>query len=473
MERITDPVDLRDYNEDYDIALRLFRQPGLTQADLSFSVYDADNSVPILRARKNTLLFGDGTTAEDKYIYARTGAAQEPFIKYNVTSGKWEIYPAPSGGGGAEPILAAHKILQADVHTDTESGDPVQGDLIVANATPKWARFPKGAANQILGVQASGATLEWKNIISLLAAGAGISISGSTVATITNTGVLSVNAMAGAVSIVGTTNQVNVSSGGGTVTLSLPQNIHTSAAPTFGGLILGSTAKRVGSTGIFIGLEHIASYIEFLTSAYDVGYGAKIYGVDSGGGVTSVRLAVRGQSVSWTDAITVLAQNGAGNGWVGIGISPTSRLDVNGQITIRGGTPAVGKILRCSSATGLAEWSNLKRMLVFPIPGNPAAGAPVSVRIVAPTSGTITAVKHICTVAASTTYTYDINKNGTTIYTTQSNRPQRTSAHGTSLITAAMPDVTSIAAGDVFEIDLDVQGTGVKDVVFFIEYVET
>jgi hypothetical protein len=760
MERITDPVELRDYNEDYDIALRLFRQPGLAQADLSFSVYDADNSVPILRARKNALLFGDGTTASgDKYIYARTGAAQQPFIRYNVTSGKWEIYPAPSGGGGPEPVLAAHKILQADVHTDTESGAPVQGDLIVANSTPKWARFPKGAANQILGVQASGATLEWKNIISLLTAGAGISISGSTVATIANAGVLSVNAMTGAVSIVGTPNQVSVSSGGGTVTLSLPQNIHTAATPTFAGITLtgltgvlfgngasavtalaatgalqylrrnaantayefatisasdiphnllsaphpdtvaaspvlgdiiaanstpkwqripGNTtttkkfltqtgtgtasalpvwdviavtdlpahasrhqdggadeinvtglsglladAQKVSvakNSGAIIGTRQKLNFIEgigitltitddaanqrvnvTINSAQDIATdstptfyalnitsGLSVFGSPGLFGIVTLhmqgasnfseglRIRKRGNTSDANGAVAANAELGYHSfyGWDGssyargafiiaktteawnsaahgtelsIYTTPTGgtgnveclRINSNGVVqilstlanalTVAGGIKAgsggvniidaSGRIPALTSTyfasldassllatltmrknsstvgsprrqmnfiettgmqidvsdtgTEFAITPRVKRMLILPIPGDPNAGAPVSVRIAAPTSGTITAIKHICTVAATTTYTYDINKNGTTIYTTQGNRPTRTSAHGTALVTASMPDVTSFSAGDVFEVDLDSKGTGVKDVVFFIHYTES
>ena len=78
----------------------------------------------------------------------------------------------------------------------------------------------------------------------LLAATAGSGIGVSTTAgnvTISNTGVLSVT---------GTTNQVTAAPTSGAVVLSLPQNIHTGASPTFvgatlTGLATGSTATDV------------------------------------------------------------------------------------------------------------------------------------------------------------------------------------------------------------------------------------
>ncbi len=63
-------------------------------------------------------------------------------------------------------------------------------------------------------------------------AGTGISVDTTTGSvTVTNGGVTS---------IAGTSNQVTASASTGAVTLSLPQNIHTSATPTFGGLTVGN-----------------------------------------------------------------------------------------------------------------------------------------------------------------------------------------------------------------------------------------
>ena len=53
--------------------------------------------------------------------------------------------------------------------------------------------------------------------------------------------VTSLNSLTGALSIVGTTNQINVSPSGSTITLSTPQNINTSANVTFGTITTSSS----------------------------------------------------------------------------------------------------------------------------------------------------------------------------------------------------------------------------------------
>jgi hypothetical protein len=54
-----------------------------------------------------------------------------------------------------------HNLLDASANQDTLAGNPLQGDLIVGNATPKWARFPKGAALQVLRMNAGATNPEW------------------------------------------------------------------------------------------------------------------------------------------------------------------------------------------------------------------------------------------------------------------------------------------------------------------------
>lgn len=54
----------------------------------------------------------------------------------------------------------------------------------------------------------------------------------------------------------------------------------------------------------------------------------------------------------------------------------------------------------------------------------------------------------------------DVNKNGTTIFTTQGNRPAIV-AGATATASEAVPDVTTVALGDVYKIDVDQVGSSV------------
>lgn len=52
---------------------------------------------------------------------------------------------------------------------------------------------------------------------------------------------------------------------------------------------------------------------------------------------------------------------------------------------------------------------------------------------------------------------FDVNKNGTTIYSTQGNRPKVTATNTVGAL--ATPDVTTLAAGDVLTVDVDQVGS--------------
>ncbi len=101
-------------------------------------------------------------------------------------------------------------------------------------------------------------------------------------------------------------------------------------------LTVGSyLGTMTSTTGIALGGDQ--NTIEFLNSNYGLGYGAKLYGMDQGNGLTSFRLAVRGNSSTWTDALYVKAgDNGGGGGnlgYIGIGSNnPDARLTVNGTV---------------------------------------------------------------------------------------------------------------------------------------------
>lgn len=69
---------------------------------------------------------------------------------------------------------------------------------------------------------------------------------------------------------------------------------------------------------------------------------------------------------------------------------------------------------------------------------------------------------------AGETLRVDVNKGGTTIFTTQANRPSLTGTNKTA--TSGAPDVTNFAKNDLFTIDVDVStaGTAIEDVIVLI-----
>jgi hypothetical protein len=68
----------------------------------------------------------------------------------------------------------------------------------------------------------------------------------------------------------------------------------------------------------------------------------------------------------------------------------------------------------------------------------------------------------------------DINKNGTTIFTSQGNRPT-IAISGNATSSEPVPDVTAMAAGDYLTIDIDQVGSTVagSDLSIFIRYRRT
>lgn len=75
------------------------------------------------------------------------------------------------------------------------------------------------------------------------------------------------------------------------------------------------------------------------------------------------------------------------------------------------------------------------------------------------------------TAPAGASVIVDVNKNGTTIFTTQLNRPTVAAAATQDL--ASVPDVTGYAAGDYITVDVDQTGVAPNngsDAVVLIEY---
>jgi hypothetical protein len=78
---------------------------------------------------------------------------------------------------------------------------------------------------------------------------------------------------------------------------------------------------------------------------------------------------------------------------------------------------------------------------------------------IVPFDGTIVDVRtRLDTAPVGSTFIVDVNKNGTTVFTTQGNRP--TIAIGANVSSNVAPDVTAVAAGDQISFDIDQIGSG-------------
>jgi hypothetical protein len=147
--------------------------------------------------------------------------------------------------------------------------------------------------------------------------------------------------------IAGTNNQVVVTNGGGTITLSLPQNIHTAASPTFSSLNLsaGSNQLVLNSSGITGTLTWTPTSTNKIITLPDqtgtvclntgncAGSGAGI----GGSGTTNFVAKFTGQ---YTLANSVLYDDGTN---VGIGTTaPSTKLHVVGNSSFMGGSVGIG-----------------------------------------------------------------------------------------------------------------------------------
>jgi hypothetical protein len=99
------------------------------------------------------------------------------------------------------------------------------------------------------------------------------------------------------------------------------------------------------------------------------------------------------------------------------------------------------------------------RVETFSIPGTLTVGTGMA-RLYFPRACTIiNVIASVGTAPTGASVIFDVNKNGTTIFTTQGNRPTITAS--AFVDTSSVPDVTSIAAGDYLTVDLDQIGSTV------------
>ena len=131
----------------------------------------------------------------------------------------------------------------------------------------------------------------------------------------------------------------------------------------------------------------------------------------------------------------------------------------------------VGKYLKAGASAPAWDEATIGFSFAIPIDSPGSTGTDKGVFHFAPgVAGTIDEVYIMAKTAPGTdkTLTVDVNKGGTTIFTTQANRPSLVDTATED--TSGTPDVTSFSKNDKFTVDVDVStsGTAVADVIVLI-----
>lgn len=120
--------------------------------------------------------------------------------------------------------------------------------------------------------------------------------------------------------------------------------------------------------------------------------------------------------------------------------------------------------------TPKAHTHNVKTTLSFAVVGNLTVAADQAPTLLAPCALTIQKVKVVVkTAPTGSTIIVDVNKAGTTIFTTQANRPEI--PIGGTTDDSGTPDVTALAEGDKLTIDIDQIGSGTPGADLTVEVV--
>ena len=149
-------------------------------------------------------------------------------------------------------------------------------------------------------------------------------------------------------------------------------------------------------------------------------------------------------SRSWQDIFQ------KGQGLSPIAVDQLSGIEVDLATALSGGAAAAPIVFSYSGVAATGSGTNR-----FPIV------LPASIHGVVATAGTA---------PTGSSLIFDVNKNGTTIFTTQANRPLISVSSNISSI--AVPDVTSVATNDYLTVDIDQIGSTIagSDLVVVITF---
>ncbi len=133
-------------------------------------------------------------------------------------------------------------------------------------------------------------------------------------------------------------------------------------------------------------------------------------------------------------------------------------------------TTTIEGLLKGADGKVAAATVAVKTVLTFGVESTLSTGANKTFELAAPCTLTIQKVKiHVKTAPTGASLIVDVNKGGTTIFTTQGNRPE-IAASGTDDDSGA-PDVTALSEGDVLSVDIDQVGLTVAGSDLTVEVV--
>jgi hypothetical protein len=177
----------------------------------------------------------------------------------------WKVFNGLQDETSAQINTSGTGFTLAAFKAGAITGTSFTGQVLATNGVVSGSSQITGIGNaQLTNSTISGVSLGSNLYTLTIGTGlSGTSYNGSGAVTIANTGVLSITTNtglssnvsatgnvtitnAGVTSVAGTSNQVSVSGATGAVTFSLPQNIHSGAAPTFAGLTINGAITATG-----------------------------------------------------------------------------------------------------------------------------------------------------------------------------------------------------------------------------------
>lgn len=270
--------------------------------------------------------------------------------------------------------------------TNVDSSAWSQGDLVYISATGTWNHLAKNTtATRYLANTGTTNNPNWDqiNLSNGVANTLGVGNGGTGQTSYTNGQLLIGNTTGNTLALgtlTGTTNQVNVTNGAGSITLSLPQSIASSSSPTFTGLNLsGLTASGLIATDAS---KNLTSTVSGLSPTFT---GLNLSGLTASGlvatdasknltsSISGLSPTMTGLNLSGLTASTLIATDGSKNlSSSTTGLTPQfSKLNLGqssnqGNLTVAGagGTSSSGFLAYIGSGSGGTTAANLYYMSV-------------------------------------------------------------------------------------------------------------